>query len=97
LETVPEIITKKIYHRGASIKPRDIFDIAAAAKSHREGIVQALRQYPDRVKATLKTMDKLNPEFVETAIAQLMIQEKFKDVAENALDETKSILRSINY
>jgi hypothetical protein len=27
LETIPEIIAKKIHHRGASIKPRDIFDL----------------------------------------------------------------------
>jgi hypothetical protein len=26
LETVPEVIAKKIYHRGNSIMPRDIFD-----------------------------------------------------------------------
>jgi hypothetical protein len=26
LDTIPEIITKKIHYRGASIKPRDIFD-----------------------------------------------------------------------
>jgi len=34
LEPVPEIIAKKIVHRGASIKPRDIFDIAAAGDTH---------------------------------------------------------------
>jgi hypothetical protein len=33
-ETVPEIITKKIVHRGSSIKPRDIFDIAAAGEQY---------------------------------------------------------------
>jgi Nucleotidyl transferase AbiEii toxin, Type IV TA system len=33
LETIPEIIAKKIYHRGANIKPRDIFDIAAGSKN----------------------------------------------------------------
>lgn len=34
LETIPEIIAKKVYYRGADAKPRDIFDIAAAARSH---------------------------------------------------------------
>jgi Nucleotidyl transferase AbiEii toxin, Type IV TA system len=43
LETVAEIIAKKIHYRGASIKPRDIFDIAAAAKLDRNSIVEALR------------------------------------------------------
>jgi hypothetical protein len=32
LETITEIITKKIFHRGSSIKPRDIFDIAAGRR-----------------------------------------------------------------
>jgi hypothetical protein len=32
LETIPEIITKKVFYRGSSIMPRDIFDIAAAGK-----------------------------------------------------------------
>jgi len=32
LETVPEIITKKIFYRGSNPKPRDIFDVAAAGK-----------------------------------------------------------------
>src|SRR5437588_10092051 len=34
LETIPEIIAKKIVHRGLSIKPRDIFDIAAASEQY---------------------------------------------------------------
>jgi hypothetical protein len=36
LETVPEIITKKIVHRGSAIQPRDIFDIAAASENMRK-------------------------------------------------------------
>lgn len=95
LETVPEVITKKIYHRGANITPRDIFDIAAAAQSQKQDIISALQDYPDRVEATLKRLNKLNPEFIEKTIAQLMIQDDFKDVAENALGETKNILRLI--
>jgi len=48
LETIPEIITKKIYHRGAGIKPRDIFDIAAASERYADSIVSALRDYPEK-------------------------------------------------
>ncbi len=35
LETVAEIVTKKIHHRGSHIRPRDIFDVAAAAMHDR--------------------------------------------------------------
>ena len=36
LETVPEIIAKKIVYRGSNLKPRDIFDVAAACKQHED-------------------------------------------------------------
>jgi len=35
LETIPEIIAKKVFHRGSEAKARDVFDIAAAARTHR--------------------------------------------------------------
>ena len=57
LETIPEIVTKKIYHRGSSIKPRDIFDIAAAAEQHADSIIRELRSYRGEVTRTLATMD----------------------------------------
>ena len=95
LETIPEIITKKIYHRGASIKPRDIFDIAAAAEQHADSIIVELRSYRDEVAATLVTMDKLNPEFVNNAIAQLAIKSKYNSVAKTALKRTQEILRTV--
>jgi hypothetical protein len=39
LETVAEIIAKKIHYRGATIKPRDIFDISAAASHDRVSLI----------------------------------------------------------
>ena len=42
LDTIPEIITKKIHYRGAGIRPRDIFDIAAAAEQHATSIIKEL-------------------------------------------------------
>jgi hypothetical protein len=95
LETIPEIITKKIHHRGASIKPRDILDIAAAAEQYTDSIIEELRSYRDEVEATLITLDKLNPEFVNSAIAQLAIKDKYHSVAKTALEQTKKILRAV--
>lgn len=69
LETIPEIIAKKIYYRGSSIKPRDIFDIAAAAEQHAESVIDALCAYRGEVQTTLEVIDKLNPDFVNGAIA----------------------------
>lgn len=95
LENVPEIITKKIYHRGASIRPRDIFDIAAAAEKHTDAIIEALRSYRDKVARTLLTLDKLNPDFVNGAIADMAIKDPYKSIANTALERAKTILRNV--
>jgi hypothetical protein len=95
LETVLEIIVKKIYHRGASIKPRDIFDIAAAGEQHADSITRELRSYRDEVTRTLAAMDRLNPDFVNRAIAQLTIKERYGAIAKTAIERTKEILRAV--
>lgn len=82
LETVPEIIAKKIHYRGSSIKPRDIFDIAAAAMHDRNSLITALKAHKDDVSKTLLAIDRLKPDFVNAAIAELAIREQFKPVAE---------------
>jgi hypothetical protein len=88
LETIPEIITKKIYHRGSSIKPRDIFDIAAAGEQHADSLIQELRSYRDEVTRALTAIDKLNPDFVCRAIAQLAIKDGYKEVAKTAIERS---------
>ncbi len=81
LETIPEIIAKKIYHRGSSIKPRDIFDIAAAGENYRDLIIKELQPYKEQVTIALAVMDKLKPDFVNEAIAELAIRPRYKALA----------------
>ena len=95
LETVAEIIAKKIHYRGASIKPRDIFDIAAAATHDRNFLINALKAYKDDVGKTLLAVDRLNPDFVNAAIAELAIRKQFEPVAETALKDAKELLSSV--
>lgn len=92
LETVPEIVTKKVYFRGAHIKPRDIFDIAAAGSQCEDELISALSRYPTEVNATLAAMEKLNPEFVNGAISQLMIKEEFEGLAGLSIEKARSLL-----
>jgi hypothetical protein len=94
LETVAEVIAKKIHYRGASIKPRDIFDIAAAAKHDRNSIVHALSAHKDDVSKTLRAIEQLKPDFVKATIADLAIKDGYKPVAETALEDAKELLRS---
>lgn len=95
LETIAEIITKKVHFRGAPIMPRDIFDIAAAARSHREPIVHAMRAYQDDVAVTLAAISRLKPDFVHATIATLAIEESYRQVAATALEDATELLRSI--
>jgi hypothetical protein len=95
LETIPEIVAKKICHRGSSIKPRDIFDIAAAGEKNADSIIKELRNYRDEVTATLRTMDKLNPDLVNRAIAQLSIRSGYTAIAKTAIARTREILRAV--
>lgn len=95
VETIAEIIAKKVHHRGAHIKPRDIFDIAAAAISNREAIVGALRMYRDDVASTLTAMDRLNPDFTNATIAALAIDDRYRTVAATAFDDARALLRAV--
>ncbi|WP_315838037.1 nucleotidyl transferase AbiEii/AbiGii toxin family protein [Bradyrhizobium prioriisuperbiae] len=95
LETIPEIITKKIYHRGSNIRPRDIFDIAAAGETHSDAIIEELRSYRLQVTQTLARIEKLNPQFVRDAIAQLAIKENYKAISQTAIERAQAILLSV--
>ena len=90
-----EIVVKKIYHRGSYIRPRDIFDIAAAGESHADSILTALRSYRDAAATALATIDSLNPDFVNAAIAGLAINERFKPIAGLAIERTRAILSAV--
>jgi Nucleotidyl transferase AbiEii toxin, Type IV TA system len=85
LETVAEIVTKKVHFRGRSIRPRDVFDIAAAAKNHAAEMKAALLPFRADVEATLRHMDGLNPQFVQGALAKLNIRPDFSELASKAL------------
>jgi Nucleotidyl transferase AbiEii toxin, Type IV TA system len=94
LESVSEIIVKKIYHRGSAIKPRDIFDIAAAAEAHGDPIVRELQRYPEKVSQALSAIEKLNRDFVRNAIRDLAITPAFAIVSGSARERAIEVLRA---
>jgi hypothetical protein len=95
LETIPEIIAKKIYRRASSIRPRDIFDIAAAGERFANSIIIELRSYRDKVNTTLSVIEKLNPDFVSRAIAELAIKPGYEAVAKSAMERAREILLAV--
>ena len=95
LETIPEIIAKKVYHRGSEATPRDIFDIAAAARTDLQAVVAALRAFPEEVSGTRERLERLNPEFVTRTIAQLMIMSDYEASAADSLDRGLAVLDEV--
>jgi nucleotidyltransferase AbiEii toxin of type IV toxin-antitoxin system len=95
LETISEIITKKIYYRASSIQARDIFDIAAAGEHNPGALIDSLRMHRDRVTHALATISNLNIDFVNRAIQQLAIKDGYIDVAKTALERSKELLRAV--
>jgi hypothetical protein len=77
------------------IKPRDIFDIAAAAHHDRDSIISALKHHKDDVAKTLTAIERLKPDFVNAAIAELAIKDSFKPIIGTALEDATELLRSI--
>lgn len=95
LETISEVIVKKVYHRGRSLKPRDIFDIAATAENHSDSLIKELRNYRSEVIGAVASLDKLNVDFVNQAIAELVIRDRYREIAKTALARSKEILRAV--
>lgn len=95
LETVAEIIAKKVHYRGAAIKPRDIFDIAAAARDHRDAIVAALRSHANDVAAVLGALDRLKPDFVHATMGELAVTDAYQPIVRTAFDDARKLLRSV--
>jgi predicted nucleotidyltransferase component of viral defense system len=96
LESIGEIITKKVHFRGRSFRPRDVFDVAAAARNHAAEMKAALSPFRSDVEAALRHIENLNPLFVEDALANLNIRPEFSELANKALPTAISFLEEIN-
>src|SRR3546814_1497912 len=59
LETPAEIIAKKVFYRGWSLQPRDMFDLAAVAEHFgSDYVLSALKQCPpDKCKTALEVIE----------------------------------------
>ena len=96
LETVPEIIAKKVRYRGSRIQPRDIFDIAAAAATNDTAdVIAALALIPDYVHETISRIDLLSRDYVSSSIAQLALREQNQQLVESAYDDALDLLRQV--
>jgi hypothetical protein len=60
-----------------------------------EPVVNALRAFPDQVSWTRERLEKLNPEFVDRTIAQLMIMPAIKRLWADSLDTALAVLDEV--
>ncbi|EEE35092.1 conserved domain protein [Rhodobacteraceae bacterium KLH11] len=96
LETVSEIIAKKVRYRGSRVQPRDIFDIAAAVEAGQsDDILAALLIIPDYATETVTRIEALSEDYVSTSIAQLALRETSKGLIDTAYSIALDLLRKV--
>jgi hypothetical protein len=58
-------------------------------------VIHALKPYRNQVNEAISRMEKLNPEFVTRAIAELSIEEEYAVIATTAMTRATEILRAV--
>jgi len=94
LETPSEIIAKKVYYRGWSFQPRDMFDLAAVAEHFGdEYVVAALKQVGrGACEKALEVVQKATPAFVQSINAQLLVRDATRHLIGKAQDISHDLL-----
>eukprot|EP01012_Entosiphon_sulcatum_P048642 TRINITY_DN67145_c0_g1_i1.p1 TRINITY_DN67145_c0_g1~~TRINITY_DN67145_c0_g1_i1.p1 ORF type:complete len:226 (+),score=24.90 TRINITY_DN67145_c0_g1_i1:364-1041(+) len=96
LETPAEIISKKIVYRGASLQPRDMFDIACVARCLGDRYVHdalaPFRENAMRALAVAKTMDA---GFAKSVMQNLVHRPAFQNMPDDAQNITIELLQSV--
>ncbi len=96
LETVAEVIAKKVRFRGSSLQPRDVFDIAAALETqHAQSVKTALADMPERTAAAWAAANRLKDDATRELIAQLQVREKLRHLSVDALEIVRKTLDEI--
>jgi hypothetical protein len=73
IEHPVEIAIKKFFHRADGLKPRDIFDIAVVASSHRDELIGELHCVADKRETLLRRMSTLPDAYYHQALEELDI------------------------
>ncbi len=96
LETPAEIIAKKICYRGASMQPRDMFDIACVIKVlGGEYAVSALLPFKEECRRALSVARRMDPQLAETVMMSLLYRERFADIPKQAQAMTCELLETV--
>jgi hypothetical protein len=95
IETPVEIALKKLFHRAASLKPRDIFDIGVVLDTDQAALTSELAVLSP-VKQALETRLATLPEpYFESALAELDIFEPWESMKARARPLVQDMVRAI--
>ena len=94
LETPAEIIAKKVFYRGWSFQPRDMFDLAAVAEHFGPDYVVGAIEHCGRARCetALAVINKTNPAYVEGIIGQLMLREKTRNLVAHSREISRDLI-----
>lgn len=94
LETPAEIIAKKVYYRGWSFQPRDMFDLAAVSQHlGREYATAALFQAGRApCEKALGVVERAPTAFVRSINSQLLVRESTRHLIDEAQDISRDLL-----
>ncbi len=87
LETVPEIIGKKIYYRCTNLTPRDVFDIAAACGAGHPADIRRIVEHMPREAATAASIIEGFPAgCIRDAMSVYDVRPEFRPLLESAAE-----------
>ncbi len=97
LETPAEIVAKKIYHRGAKLQPRDMFDLASVVRIYAEGYLAAsLADILPQVRLALGVAKAYDPDVVQLVLDGLSVHPDFEPIRSSAHADTVAILERLS-
>lgn len=92
LETIDEVMVKKLRYRSHSFTLRDAFDLACVAKSKPETILTLAKEISDTIPRATLALSSLSNEKVRIAVRP---SPAFRDVLEDPIDQAKEALKNI--
>lgn len=96
LETPAEIVAKKIFYRGASMQPRDMFDIACVRENEgRDYLVEALLPFKEACERALKIARRMDARLAVEVMSKLLYLPKYSSIPSQAQQTTIEILESV--
>lgn len=96
LETPAEIIAKKIFYRGASMQPRDMFDIACVLQNtHDNALIHSLQPFKDACFQALAVARKMDSSLAEAVMSKLLYKPSYSGLPSLAQNQTIKLLEAV--